>query len=353
MHVHFPTAFCCVAVVFFMGNYSSSSGQISDEGLDSGNRQPLIIAHRGASGYLPEHSLGAKVLAFAQGADVLEQDVVLSRDRVFVVSHDIVLDKTTDVAERFPQRSREDGHFYYADFDWSELRQLSLREREHRSGSSRFSAQVDQRMLRLEDEIKLVQELNRQFGRQVGLHIELKAPAFHLETFGERMGGRLLPLLAQYGYDSADQLCFIQCFEYPELEYLKRELNYKLPLIQLIGSQPLGISRPTSSKRLSRAELIDSLCSELVALAEVVDGIGPSLELVATRDDQGRLQSSGLVEAAHSANLCVHPYTVRSDALPSWAESVNELQTWLVEELQVEGFFTDFPDLAVKFLAGE
>ncbi len=92
--------------------------------------RPIVIAHRGASGYLPEHTEGAKVLAMAQGADYIEQDVVLSKDRVLIVTHDTTMESTTNVEELFPwSRQRADGKFYFADFSWDELRTLSVHER--------------------------------------------------------------------------------------------------------------------------------------------------------------------------------------------------------------------------------
>jgi glycerophosphoryl diester phosphodiesterase len=330
----------------------------------SESSRPLIIAHRGSSGYLPEHSQGAKVLAFAQGADYLEQDVVLSRDAVFVISHDIILDHTTDVSQRFPDRKRSDGHYYHADFDWSELRELSLRERTPRREAfrGRFAAEFDQRMVRLEDEIKLIQELNRQFQRQVGLHIELKAPSFHLQEFGSRMSDRLLPLLDRYGYRDRDDSCFIQCFEFEELQHLRKELDCELAMVQLLGDKPLGLSngglsktglaRQSANKVSGGSEdrpLIPALIADLEPLSEIVDGIGPALELVVELNSQGELQSTGLVEAAQQLGLLVHPYTVRADALPDWADSLDALHEVLIDELSVDGFFSDFPDLSKSF----
>src|SRR5262245_10608653 len=96
---------------------------------------PIVIAHRGASGYLPEHTLEGKALAFGLGADYLEQDVVATRDSQLVVLHDLYLDDVTDVAERFPGRQRQDGRHYAIDFDLVELQQLSVCER-RRPGSS-------------------------------------------------------------------------------------------------------------------------------------------------------------------------------------------------------------------------
>ena len=97
--------------------------------LAAAEPRPLIIAHRGASGYLPEHTLAAKALAYGQGADYLEQDVVLSKDGVPVIFHDTHIDTTTDVAKKFPGRQRADGRFYALDFTVSELKQLNVTER--------------------------------------------------------------------------------------------------------------------------------------------------------------------------------------------------------------------------------
>ena len=88
----------------------------------------VVVAHRGASGYLPEHTLASKAMAYAMGADYLEQDVVMTRDGALMVMHDLTLERTTDVEQRFPERAREDGHFYVVDFTLDELRQLRISE---------------------------------------------------------------------------------------------------------------------------------------------------------------------------------------------------------------------------------
>ena len=136
--------------------------------------RPIIIAHRGASGYLPEHTLAAKALAYCQGADYLEQDVVLTRDDHPVVLHDIHLDTVTNVADVFPDRQRADGRFYAIDFTLAELRQLKASERIDLNtgqavypnrfpvGSAAFGVPT------LAEEIELVQGLNKTLGRQVG-----------------------------------------------------------------------------------------------------------------------------------------------------------------------------------------
>ncbi len=122
---------------------------------------PDVIAHRGASGYLPEHTLAAYAMAHAQGADLIEPDLVLTRDGVLVARHEARIDETTDVAERFPDRRAEDGHFYAADFTWAEL--ATLRTVEYRDG--RFPAEA--RLFpvpRLEDVIALRRRPQRGHG---------------------------------------------------------------------------------------------------------------------------------------------------------------------------------------------
>lgn len=304
---------------------------------DGRARSPLVIAHRGASGYLVEHSEGAKVLAHAQRADYIEQDVVLSKDRQFLVSHDITMEETTDVEERFPNRARPDGRWYFADFDWSELQTLELHERTRKAGDQtvfpdRFPGACGQRLVRLADEVRLIRGLDRTSARTTGLYIELKGPAFHRKEFGRSMGAMLLEQLQELGVEPGKDRCFLQCFEFEELQALKVEHHCRFPLIFLIG-------RPLEEDRWQ-------------TVAKTVEGIGPSLEILAQRDASGSIVSSGIVETAHRLGLLVHPYTVRREAQPRWSQSLEETHRTLIDTLRVDGFFTDFPDLgkqAVEF----
>ena len=152
------------------------------------DKGPLIIAHRGACGYLPEHTLEAKSLAYAMGADYLEQDVVASRDDQLVVLHDIRLDRVSNVSERFPDRQREDGRFYVRDFDLAELRSLNIYERRGDDGKTavypgRFPTDRGSfGIATLAEELEMIQGLNRSTGRDVGIYPEIKAPAWHHEN---------------------------------------------------------------------------------------------------------------------------------------------------------------------------
>ncbi|MFN6127971.1 MAG: glycerophosphodiester phosphodiesterase family protein [Planctomycetota bacterium] len=292
---------------------------------------PIVIAHRGASGYVVEHTEAAKVLAHAQGADFIEQDVVLSKDRIFIVTHDITMEETTDAEDLYPTRARPDGHWYFADFTWEELQKLQMHERTHRNGggqvfSDRFPGACGQRILRLEDEILLLRGLDATTGRRTGLYIELKSPAFHRREFGESMGALLLGELERQGIRPDAGRCYLQCFESEELEYLHGECECRFPLIQLVG------------------RTLDQ--DALPKIAQYAAGIGPSLDLLMTKTDQGNAHSTGLVERARAAGLKVHPYTVRRESQPRWSSSLEQTHAVLLKELQVDGFFTDFPDLS-------
>ncbi len=306
--------------------------------------RPIVIAHRGASGYLPEHTEGAKVLAIAQGADFVEQDVVLSRDHVFVVCHDITLQETTDVAERFPDRKRNDGRFYVADLDWAEIQQLAVIERDRtrasNDGPRRFPGGFHQRLMRLEDELALIHGINQTLQRNVGIYVELKRPTWHREHLKVDMEEMLLAVLTKHGYHDPSTRCFIQCFESESLKHLRHDLKTNLRLIQLMG----GTARGTTGSGVPSDEspLWKSMCKEIALYA---NGVGPAIEMLVERDGDS-IRSNGFAEEAHAAGLMIHPYTVRRDRLPTWCSSINELHKILLDDLRVDGFFTDHPDLA-------
>ncbi len=297
----------------------------------------MIIAHRGASGYLPEHTEGAKVLALAQGADYIEQDVVLSKDGVFVVTHDITMEETTDVEEKFADRVRKDGKYYFADFLWSEIQSLSVHERVNRKTggpvfAERFPGTFHQKLMRLEDEIALVQGLNQTMGTHAGIYVELKAPEWHRSQLGYHMGDRLIPILSKLGY-KADRSLLHTVFR-RERAKASKEIGCKLPLIQLFGAGPKGGS--------------DRWVGYLKEIASYAEGIGPSIEALVEMASAGGVVDSGLMQAAREAKLLVHPYTVRKDALPKWSRSLDDLHRLLIHELKVDGFFSDFPDLSCR-----
>lgn len=299
---------------------------------------PVIIAHRGASGYLPEHTLEAKALAHAQGADFLEQDLVLSRDGEVIVLHDLYLDAVTDVAERFPGRQREDGRFYALDFSLAELRQLRVRERVRpEDGQPAFPRRfnTDARLFRLHtfgEEIEFIAGLNRTTSRTVGLCPEIKSPAWHLRQ-GRDLSRAVLDVLARHAAAFPSNRVILQCFDTNEVRRLRQELHYNGRLLQLLT--------------LEEANSLDA--ARLRDLAAVADGLGPPLGAVVRWNEEGQPTVAPLVPLAHSAGLEIIPYTLRADALPVGARSEKAVLEVLFQEARVAGVFTDFPDRAVAF----
>jgi len=307
------------------------------------DREFLVIAHRGACGYLPEHTLEAKAFAYALGADYLEQDIVATRDNELIVMHDIHLDRVTNVAECFPDRHREDHRFYARDFDLAEIRSLVVHERRTEDGvqavfPNRFPTEVGEfRVPTLRQEIRFIQGINKATGREVGIYPEIKRPAWHRNE-GFDISRHVIQLLDDLGYRSRSDLAYLQCFDAEEVVRIRHELGCQLKLIQLIGDNSWGES-DTDYDQLRTAE-------SLAELAKTVDGIGPSIShLVTLNEIDGQPVSLGLVSAAHAVGLKVHPYTFRADQLMPGFDSLTEMVAWFREKLEIDGMFTDFPDL--------
>jgi glycerophosphoryl diester phosphodiesterase len=298
---------------------------------------PLIIAHRGASGYLPEHTLAAKQLAHEMGADYLEQDVVASRDDELIVLHDVHLDRVTDVALRFPERARKDGRYYVRDFDLGELRSLMAWERMDADGNAvypgRYPAQRgDFRLNTLAEEIEFIHRLNKETGKNVGIYPEIKRPNWH-RSEGVDIAPRLLSLLTDFGYDSQSDPVYIQCFDNEELRRLRHELNCPFKLVQLIGDT--GYEEMLTARGLQQ-------------LAATVDAIGPNiLHFFASANSDDKLETNNLADLAHTAGLVVHPYTFRADDLPPGFATFEDLVHRFVADIGVDGLFTDFPDRVI------
>ena len=310
--------------------------------------QKVVVAHRGASGYLPEHTLEAKAMAYAMGAHYIEQDVVITRDDQLIVLHDVTLDRTTDVATRFPGRARADGSHYVVDFTLDEIRSLRVREgvrsdsqqavypQRFPVGKSRFAVNT------LAEEIEFIQGLNRSTGKDIGIYPEVKSPGFHRQE-GKDISTALVAMLKEYGYTSKQDKVYIQTFEFDELKILHDEIlpaaGVSLRLVQLIGGGD-------SYEWMFNAE-------GMAELSQYADGIGPEKGLIISyQSAAGRIEPSNLVELAHANSMEVHPYTFRLDPgqVPGYVDSFEELLDLFYFDAGVDGLFTDFPDRAVQFL---
>lgn len=314
---------------------------------DGEKTAPIVIAHRGASGYLPEHTLEAKAMAHAMGAEFLEQDIVLSSDNIPVVLHDTHIDTMTDVAERFPDRKREDGRHYAIDFSLAELKQLRVTERFHaKTGKpvypQRFPAGTGNfKIVSLEEELEFIAGLNQSTGRNVGIYPEIKQPNWHRQQ-GHDISRFVLPILEKFGYRDKDSPCWLQCFEIDEVKRIREELGWKGRLVMLLSSGDKSADG-TDFPHLRTAV-------GLRELASFVDGVGPSINsiVVGTSPDDRRI--TDLINNAHAANLLVHPYTLRTDDLPKTVRSADDLMNLLFREAGADGLFTDQPDVMVTWL---
>ncbi|MBT9166547.1 MAG: Glycerophosphodiester phosphodiesterase, periplasmic [Chloroflexi bacterium] len=312
------------------------------EADNSINRQ-IVIAHRGASGYLPEHTLEAYAMAHGMGADYIEPDLVMTKDGILICLHDIHLERTTNVEEVFPDRAREDGRWYVADFTLAEIRQLRAHEVAGADGTPRFPDRFPMDLSRFEvptfaEMIELVQGLNKSTGRNVGIYPEIKRPGWHREQ-GLPMEEALLEILHQYGFYGPDAKVFIQSFEAEPLKRLRFELQTNLPLV-LLTWQPAwdyGVEIGTPFV----AELTEDALDQIATYA---DGIGVFKERIEANPD--------LVRWARERGLLVHTWTMRADVLPDHFRTFEEELYRFYVTYNVDGIFTGFPDRGVQFLHG-
>ena len=321
-------------IIFFLFILMPCSNFFS-QSIVSKTNDKVIIAHRGASGYLPEHTMESKAMAYAMHPDFIEQDLVLSKDGVPIVIHDIYLDDITDVTQKFPNKYRDDNRFYVMDFTYKELLQLNVLERFNPKtkeavfpnrfpyGKSRFQLHS------LQDEIELIQGLNKSTGYDIGIYPEIKNPKFHREN-GKDISKIVLNVLSDYGYSTRSDNCILQCFDAPELKRIRIDLKSELFLVQLIGW------------KLEEGQLEN--------YRNYADGIGPSIKhIIIGFDKNGNVIYSDLVKNAHDLNLKVHAFTFRADQLGGIPTFEKLLELGFIGA-NVDGIFTDFPDKVSDFL---
>lgn len=309
---------------------------------------PLVIAHRGASADLPEHTLASKALAFGLGADFLEQDLVASRDDQLIVLHDVHLERVSNVVERFPDRARPDGRWYARDFDLAELRTLSLWERmtPERDGCVYPQRYPGRRgsfgIATLSEELEMVASLNRTTGRKVGVYPELKRPAWH-HAEGVDLAALALAELERLGLTQRTDPVYLQCFDPAECERVRNVMGSELRLVQLLAANDWQ----EAEVDYDRLRTDDGLRQ----IASYADAIGVWLQHLFEIDSAGDPVSSGLAERAHDHGLAVHAFTFRADELPRGFASYEHLLGWFIATLGIDGLFTDFTGRTVDWLA--
>ncbi|MCK3655070.1 glycerophosphodiester phosphodiesterase [Pasteurellaceae bacterium Macca] len=326
----------------------------------------IIIAHRGASGYLPEHTLESKALAFGQQADYLEQDLAMTKDNRLVVIHDHFLDGLTDVAKKFPNRARADGRYYVVDFTLAEIQSLEMTEnfsvekdgKQVQVYPNRFPMwKSDFKIHTFEDEIEFIQGLEKSTGKKIGIYPEIKAPWFHHQN-GKDIALETLKVLKKYGYDEKSNLIYLQTFDFNELKRIKTELLPKLgmslKLVQLVAYTDWHETEEKDASGKWVNYNYDWMFKDggMAEVAKYADGVGPGWYMLVDKEKSkvGNIQYTPLVKELAKYKMELHPYTVRKDALPEFFTDVNQMYDALLNKAGATGVFTDFPDTGVQFL---
>jgi glycerophosphoryl diester phosphodiesterase len=357
-----PTALLLAAVLLVGAMTQLAGAAAQPERVDKGGRRlPLVIGHRGASGYRPEHTLASYRLAIGMGADFIEPDLVSTKDGVLVARHENEISGTTDVAARpeFADRRATktiDGvsltGWFTEDFTLAELRTLRAKERipDLRPDNTAFDG------LYQVPTFQEVIDLAKRAG--VGIYPETKHPTY-FDSIGLSLEEPLLATLRANGYQGPKAKVFIQSFETGNLKELSRRT--RLPLVQLLSDVGAPYDLVAAGDPRTYADL--STPEGLAEIATYADGIGPSKNQIVPRDADGNLlEPTSLVDDAHKAGLLVHPYTFRNENnfLPADFRQGNPdspvylratgdapAEYRLFFRLGVDGLFSDNPDTAV------
>jgi glycerophosphoryl diester phosphodiesterase len=358
----------------------------AQQGRTLDGKPPLVIGHRGASGYLPEHTLEAYKLAIEQGADFIEPDLVVTKDGVLVARHEPMIGDTTDVADRpeFANRKRVrklDGvdvdNWWASDFTLAELKTLRAKQAmKERDQSHNGKYQIPT----LQEVIDLAKAESTRVGRTIGIYPETKHPTFH-SAIGLPLEDRLVEILGKAGWSDASAPVFIQSFEVANLKHLRTKT--KIRLVQLVDADDVdkdgGVvlaapyDKPYDFAVVGDKRTFKDLVTKegLAEIKTYADGVGPwkpylipakqtigadgkpiDLNKDGKIDEQDRvlMAPTSVVADAHAVGLFVHTWTFRSEPrrLASDFKGDPTAEYRAFYAIGVDGLFSDFPDHAVK-----
>lgn len=343
--------------MLLLAGCSAESEQVNEMPTLTG-AAPIVIAHRGASGERPEHTLAAYALAIEQGADFIEPDLVLTKDGILVARHENEISGTTNVAEKpeFADRKTTkmiDGQevtgWFTEDFTLAELKTLRTKERlpDLRDANTEYDGQFE--IPTFEEILELVVAHEAKTGKRIGVYPETKHPSY-FESISLPHEAPLLALLEEHGFNSADDPVFIQSFEVGNLKALNKKTEIRL--IQLVA----GEYGPPDVEGQTYAAMITP--DGLQEIARYADGLGPAKNLIIGRNTIGQLTApTDLVKDAHAAGLEVHPWTFRRENyfLPTdyksgvdprdFGDMESEVRAFIAAG--VDGLFSDNPAQAV------
>ncbi|WP_327131370.1 glycerophosphodiester phosphodiesterase [Streptomyces sp. NBC_01343] len=321
---------------------------------------PLVIGHRGACGYRPEHTLGSYQLALDLGADVVEQDLVPTKDGHLVCRHENEIGGTTDVADHPGFASRRttksiDGvavtGWFTEDFTLAELKTLRAKERipAVRQRNTLYDGRWD--VPTFEEVLRWADREGKRRGRRVWLHVETKHPTY-FRSLGLGLEEPLAKLLRRYGRDGLGAPLFLQSFEPSSIQRLSRLVSApRVVLLSAAGTRPWDFEQAKDPRTVS--DLVKP--EGLKWIAGFAQGIGPTMDLILPRDAAGKLGApTTLVKDAHARGLVLHPYTARNENtfLPAeyrkgtdpnaYGDAFGAFKTYF--EQGIDGIFTDNAD---------
>lgn len=349
-------------------------------------QQPLVIGHRGAAGYLPDHTLEGYLKAIDMGADFIEPDLVATKDGELIARHEPNITGTTDVASRPEFASRKttrmvDGvaetGWFATDFTLAEIKTLrAIQPLSDRSTAYNGLYQIPT----FREVLNLAKTEGAKRGKTIGVYPETKHPTYHQDA-NLKLEDRLLAVLAEYGYTKKDSPVIVQSFETTNLKYLRTKTQVRL--VQLVDGDDYDFKtgavtfaapydRPYDWTRAGKTELFGSMVTPagLAEIAKYADGVGPwkpyIVPVKGSFDASGKMLDvngdgavnyadaasatpTSLVDDAHKLGLTVHTWTFRNEAKRLTADLKGNPQNeyLLFYRIGVDGLFSDFADTAV------
>ena len=334
----------------------------------SSGHRVLIIGHRGAAGYRPEHTLASYELAARMGADYVEPDLVTTKDHVLVARHEPNITDTTNVADHPEFAGRKttktiDGvaqtGWFTDDFTLAELKTLRAKERLPlvRQGNTLFDGRYE--VPTFQEVIDLVKRLDKELHRDIGIYPETKHPTYFRDE-GLPLEELLVKTLDRNGLNRRGAKVFVQSFEVSNIKALNKVL--RVPIVQLLDAKTL---KPADVVKAGGTLTYGQMATPqgLKDIAKYADGVGPSKDYIVPRDAAGNsLAPTSFLSDAHAAGLVVHPYTFRREnqflpaelrvgnpADPNFpnlvGKAIDEDQQFF--KLGVDGIFTDNADIGV------
>lgn len=358
--------FLATNMSFFMANTWASPPASQDQWHTLHKNKPIVIAHRGASGYMPDHTLEGYSKAVDLGADFIEPDLVSSKDGVLIARHEPNLKDTTDIALRpefktYFRKAVVDGQeeegWFASDLTLAQIK--TLRAKQPRSDRSpAFDGQFS--IPTFEEILQLREKLSQKYGRAIGVYPETKHPTWHREN-GLPLEEPLVQFLKQYHLNTKQSPVYIQSFELGNLRSLRSMTSAKL--VYLLDGDSVKADgtvvtlRPYDFVKSGDTRTFADMLSpaNLKEIAQVADGIGPWKVYIASfrTDADGkthRLAASNVVRDAHASGLEVHPFTFRNESKHLTSDDMQQpyAEYYAFFEAGVDGIFTDYTDTAIQ-----